>query len=113
MSILTDAQTLATYNASGAALPTSISDDTNANLPVTFSSGVAFQVDPSRACRIYVDVRVSAPLSISIGSSTGAEITLMATESPAVGLQTFDLPGGWSCVLTGTNADVSVVAILI
>jgi hypothetical protein len=111
MSIYTDAQTLAMYNAENVAEPTALSDPANTVQTVSFTTGVAFQPNPTRSCTLYIDVRITAALAVSIGPVTGAEVPLITSEQVAIGVQTVNVPNGWYVVLTGVSADVVVNAV--
>lgn len=112
MSNLSDAQTLATYNASGTA-PGSVIQPTGFSETVTVVSGTPFQISSVRTSDLYINVNTSAALAISMGpTAAGTTVTVSPSQLTAVGLIHLRVPTGWYVVLTGTAADVNVTAVL-
>lgn len=112
MSNLTDAQNEAINNALGDSnfLKVGASGSIALQAPVT---ATPFQVSPTRACDVYINVTTAAALAIAIGKTSSAnDVTIAASESEALGVTTVHLPAGWYIDLTGTMADVTVNAVL-
>jgi hypothetical protein len=113
MSIYTDAQTLATYNSQGVAVPTSITQPDGYNTILSITSGVPFQISANRLANLYVNVVTSAPLTVTMGPTPlGTRVQLTGSQSTAVGLFNLNVPAGWYVVITGTVANLVLNAVL-
>lgn len=113
MTVITDAQTLAIFNAQGEALTEAMAQNAGSSLVETVVSGTPFQVATNRNSHLYINVTTAASLTLSMGpEAAGTSLALNTAESDALGLITLYVPRGWYVKLTGTVADVTVTALL-
>lgn len=113
MSDITDAQTIATYNAEGQALPAAIAPKTGDAAVQTVVSGTAFQISSRRSADLYINITTAAALKVEIGPTSAAAIQLSTSQSSALGLMSLHIPAGWYVKLTGTVTDYVVTAVLL
>ena len=78
----------------------------------TIVSGTAYQVSTKQPSHVYIDITTSAPLAIAIGPTSACAITVLASESAALGVTSVALPIGWWYKLNGTVADFNVITII-
>lgn len=114
MSNITDAQTLATYNANASAgAPASVLAASGEAITETVVSATPFQISTARAATLYINITTAASMTLSMGpEAAGTSIALNASESDALGLCTVDVPAGWYVKFTGTVADAVFTAVL-
>jgi hypothetical protein len=86
-------------------------DFVGVSTPITPVTNTPFQPSTKRAANLYLNVFTVAPLTISIGPTSACTIPVQASESSAIGITTLDIPAGWWVNLTGTMADLSVIAV--
>lgn len=114
MSNVTDAQTLATYNANASAgAPASVLLPADGAITETVVSGTPFQVSTTRAADLYINITTAASITISMGpEAAGTSVALNAAQSDAIGLLHLNVPKGWYVKITGTVADFVITAVL-
>ena len=78
----------------------------------TVTTATAFQVSTTRSAMLYINITTAAALAIAMGSTSSTSITVAASESETLGVTTLKVPAGWYVKLTGTMADIVVVAVL-
>lgn len=114
MTAITDAQTLATYNANATAgAPASVLTPADAAIVETVVSGTPFQISTQRAADFYINITTAASITISMGpEAAGTSVALNAAQSDALGLLHLNVPKGWYVKITGTVADFVLTAVL-
>jgi uncharacterized membrane protein len=77
----------------------------------TFVTTVAQALSATNDTMLYINVKTAATLGITFGPTTGAEYTLCASETVALGVITIRVPATWLVVITGTVADLGIIAV--
>lgn len=109
MSAITDAQTLAIDNAQGEVITAGESGTAITITPVT---ATPFQINTAHAADLYITVVTSAALAIAMGPTAAVAVAVSPSELEAIGVTYLRVPAGWYVMLTGTMADLSVIAVL-
>lgn len=77
----------------------------------SFTSTTAKVLNATQDVVLYVQVKTAAALGITMGPTTGSENTVCTSETEALGLITIRVPSSWSVIITGTIADLGILAV--
>lgn len=113
MTVITDAQATATTNGTTDAKAIGTTGSTGVPVPAAtiattpvFVSGTARTLNTGMSCHLYINVTTSASLTLSMGPTSAASVSINAAESDTLGMITLRVPAGWYVKFTGTVADV-------
>jgi hypothetical protein len=77
----------------------------------SFISTTALQLNATQDVVLYIQVKTAASLGIKMGPTLGTENIVCAAESEALGLITIRVPSSWLVQITGTIADLGIIAV--
>jgi len=76
-----------------------------------FVSGVAQALSATADVMLYIDITTSASLAVTFGPTSGAEHSVYASGSAALGVISVRVPAAWLVLIAGTVADLAFLAV--
>jgi hypothetical protein len=89
---------------------TNTADDAVESEPA-FVTTVAQALSATADTMLYINIKTAATLGVTFGPTTGAEYVISASETVALGVITIRVPATWLVVITGTIADLGIIAV--